>query len=160
MNLPAWTIEVVDPQHADAIALVHEAAREVRALYPDLVAAGTPLPGNAPAAAGSVYLLLRDAAGRAVASGALRPFDATTAEVRRMFVAGGQRRRGLARAILSALETHARALGYRRLVLETGCRQVAAIALYASAGFTRIAAFGPYADDPTSVCFEKPMTTP
>jgi ribosomal protein S18 acetylase RimI-like enzyme len=46
-------------------------------------------------------------------------------------------------------------------VLETGNRQVPAVRLYESSGFTRIPAFGIYANDPTSVCFAKtlPATT-
>ena len=149
------SIEAVDPLHDDAIALVHDAAREVWALYPDLVPPDAPLPGNAPAQPGDVYLLMRDATGRPVASGALRALDADTAEVRRLFVAADRRREGLARRVLTVLEAHATAQGRRRLVLETGCRQSAAIALYAACGYRRIAPFGPYVGDPTSVCFDK-----
>jgi putative acetyltransferase len=38
--------------------------------------------------------------------------------------------------------------------LETGNRQPEAIALYEGCGFARIAPFGVYVGDPTSVCFE------
>jgi hypothetical protein len=51
-------------------------------------------------------------------------------------------------------------LGYRQLVLETGVRQVPAIALYSRCGWRRIAPFGPYVGDPTSVCFGKALGPP
>ena len=43
----------------------------------------------------------------------------------------------------------------RRLVLETGVHQEAAIALYRRAGFAEIDCWGEYASSPTSICFEK-----
>jgi putative acetyltransferase len=52
------------------------------------------------------------------------------------------------------LIAEARRLGYRRLCLETGSRQPAAMSLYEGLGFGRIAPFGEYASDPTSVCYE------
>ena len=44
---------------------------------------------------------------------------------------------------------------YKVMRLETGNRQQPAMALYESFGFERIAPFGEYANDPTSVCYEK-----
>lgn len=90
-----------------------------------------------------------------MASGALRPIDARTGEIRRLFVTADRRRRGLASAVLAALEQHALELGYTRLRLETGDRQDPAVALYAARSSVRIDAFGCYANAPTSVCFEK-----
>ena len=82
------------------------------------------------------------------------------AEVRRMFVTAAVRRRGVARAVLVELERQAMLLGYRALRLQTGDRQPEAVALYAAAGYARIAPFGPYVDDATSVCFEKRFEVP
>jgi len=65
------------------------------------------------------------------------------------------RRGGLGRAILRALEETADGFGYKLMRLETGNRQVPAMALYASYGFTRIEPFGEYVNAPTSVCYEK-----
>ena len=65
------------------------------------------------------------------------------------------RRSGVARAVLARLESLARSLGFKLMRLETGYRQQPAMALYESAGFRKIPAFGEYANDPTSVCFEK-----
>lgn len=72
-----------------------------------------------------------------------------------MFVKSTARRAGIARALLQRLEEHAKSVGFTFLVLETGCRQIPAMALYRQYGFTRIAPFGSYQNDPTSVCFKK-----
>jgi ribosomal protein S18 acetylase RimI-like enzyme len=74
-------------------------------------------------------------AGRIVAIGALRRQDGITAELKRMRVNPGVQRCGFGRTVLRRLEERARELGYRRLVLDTTERQVAAIALYRSEGF-------------------------
>ena len=77
------------------------------------------------------------------------PFGAAlSAEVKRMFSVAAVRRRGYARAMLAHLEATARAAGAQAMVLETGTGQPEAIALYESAGYERIAAFGHYADSP------------
>jgi ribosomal protein S18 acetylase RimI-like enzyme len=84
----------------------------------------------------------------------VRAFDSsTTAEVKRMFVVPEVRGRGLAREMLAHLEQTAAAAGAEVMVLETGTLQPEAIALYESAGYTRIADFGHYRDSPISRCF-------
>lgn len=134
--------------------LLREAAVEARALYPELFAADAPWPDNPPTAGRGVYLVAYLDA-RPVACGALRPLDGDTVEVRRMFVTAAARRRGVARALLHALEYRAGQLAYTRMRLETGKRQAAAAALYEAYGFRRIPAFGEYRHDPFSICFEK-----
>lgn len=150
---PVRIIEV-DPQGSDALALLDEAAYEARLLYPELFVPGRPWPVNPPTPERGVYLVAY-ADGKPVACGALRPIDETVAEVRRMFVTTDLRRRGLAHAMLRELETRAAALGYTFMRLETGNRQLSAIALYEKLGFKRIEPFGQYVNDPLSVCFEK-----
>ena len=49
------------------------------------------------------------------------------------------------------------ALGYRRLLLETGTRQKPAAALYRAGGWRRIPPYGNFVGDPTSVCFGKTL---
>lgn len=93
--------------------------------------------------------------GEPVACGGVCRYDDGTAELRRMFVVPVARGRGLARQLLVALEEEARSLGYSAVRLETGNRQPDAIGLYESAGYGRIARYGPYVDDERSVCFEK-----
>ena len=76
-------------------------------------------------------------------------------EIRRMYVLKDYLRHGVARMILEALEREAARLHYTLMRLETGNRQAAAMRLYKSYGFTQIPPFGPYVDDPISVCYEK-----
>jgi GNAT superfamily N-acetyltransferase len=100
------------------------------------------------------FVIARDG-GRAVGCGALRRLDETTAELKRMYVEPDLRGRGIAREILDHLEAAARAMGIRRLVLETGIYQAEAIGLYRRAGFNPVRCWGEYEGVLTSVCFEK-----
>jgi putative acetyltransferase len=90
-----------------------------------------------------------------VACGGITRYDETTAEIVRMYVAPAARGRGLSRLVLAALEDEARRLRFDLVRLETGDRQPEAIRLYASSGFEPIPRYGPFVDDPRSVCFEK-----
>jgi GNAT superfamily N-acetyltransferase len=87
---------------------------------------------------GALLLLLDD--GRPVAGGAFRRYDNETAELKRMWTHSAHRRRGLARRMLTELETEAAARGYRRIYLTTGWRQPAATALYLATGYTELPA--------------------
>jgi putative acetyltransferase len=92
----------------------------------------------------------------AVGCGAVRLLDPETAELKRMYVSPARRGRGLGRRLVAALETEARALGVRRLILETGIRQTAALALYRATGFQPIPLYGEYLRSPeTSICLGK-----
>jgi len=96
--------------------------------------------------------------GTPVGCGALRILDAETAELKRMYVSPAVRGRGLGRRLVAALEAEARALGIRRLVLETGILQDAALALYRATGFHPIPLYGEYCLSPeTSVCLGKEL---
>ncbi len=153
------SIKVVDPQGNDAMALLKDAAIEARALYqPEASAGEVRWPTNPPTPPRGTYLVAY-VADVPIACGALRPIDGNTVEIRRMYVAKRARRRGIARAMLAALERVAGDLDYEVMQLETGNRQAAAIALYESCGFRRIPAFGDYVHDPTSVCFEKSIAS-
>jgi GNAT superfamily N-acetyltransferase len=79
------------------------------------------------------------------------------AELKRMFTTKAARGRGVARRMLTSIEESAREAGCHRLILETGDRQPEAIALYESAGYTRIADFGYYKDHADVLSFAKPL---
>lgn len=103
-------------------------------------------------------VVLAYAEDKPVACGCFKPFDATTVEVKRMFVEPAHRGRGISRQVLRELERWARELGYQRMVLETGDKQEEAIGLYESTGYTQTEKFGPYRDLPASICYEKKLT--
>ena len=97
--------------------------------------------------------------GTAVACGAFKKYADTTVEVKRMYTAPVARGRGLAGSVLRELETWAAELGYTRAVLETGKRQVAAMAFYPRLGYSVIESYGPYLGMDNSVCFGKGLGT-
>jgi GNAT superfamily N-acetyltransferase len=81
------------------------------------------------------FLILQEN-GVTVAGGALRRYDAVTAEVKRVWTSHRHRRRGLARRVMAELEAAALGLGYTRIHLTTGPRQPEARNLYLEAGYT------------------------
>ena len=82
--------------------------------------------------------------GAAVGCGGVA-FFSDYAEVKRMYVRDSARGQGVADAILARIEAEVRSAGLSLLRLETGERQVAAMRLYARAGFRECPAFGAYA---------------
>jgi GNAT superfamily N-acetyltransferase len=90
-----------------------------------------------------------------VATGGWRRLSADEAEIKRMYVAAGARRRGLARRMLTELERTAGAAGITRLLLNTGPEQPEAVALYVQAGYTAVPGFGHYACHPRALFYAK-----
>lgn len=147
----ALTIEPGDPVGRIARDLIAALCAEMSERY-----GAPPSPFSpAEAAAPRTAFLIAWLGGQPVGCGALRPFEEHIAEIKRMYVTPAGRRRGIARRILVELERQARGFGYRTIRLETGIRQPEAQRLYESLGYQRIGAFGPYVDNPTSVCYGK-----
>jgi len=140
---------------AAAMELVPLLNAEMLKLYPEV---GTPAHFRLDAdevADGRGAFLVAYSSKESLACGAIRRLDNHTAEIKRMYVKPPARRLGLARRILGALEEEARSLKVSKIVLETGSRQPEAVALYSSAGFSKIKAFEEYADHPLSVFMGK-----
>jgi GNAT superfamily N-acetyltransferase len=93
--------------------------------------------------------------GEEVACGGVCSYKGETAELRRMYVSRGARRRGIARALLGELEQAAGELGYGRLRLATGLGQPEALALYRSAGYELIPNYGAFAAESGNICLER-----
>lgn len=147
----ALTIEAADPVGDIARELIHALCSEMSERY-----GSPPSPFSlSEAAAPRTAFLLARLGGQPVGCGILRPFDGHTAEIKRMYVAPAGRRLGIARRILVELEQRAQEFGYRVIRLETGIRQPEAQRLYEALSYQRIANFGPYVGNPTSVCYEK-----
>ncbi len=84
--------------------------------------------------ADGVFLIARRG-DEVVGTGAFRPLDGDTVEVVRMSVRKDLRRRGIGRAILTALCHQALRRGYRKVILETTATWHDAIAFYQAFGF-------------------------
>ena len=150
-------IERVSPDAEESQRLVSELWREVDAIYGNTEPTSNELTGmDAP---GAVFLLAWNF-GEAIGCVALRPLSSEIAEVKRMYVQPAARRTGIARRLMEALEASARETGFTEVWLETGLGQPAAIRLYESLGYERIASFGEYASDPVSVCYGKKLVAP
>jgi putative acetyltransferase len=104
-----------------------------------------------------VTFVVARALGRTVGCGAVVRRGADWAEIRRMFVAQHVRGQNIGRDLLSRLESLACDAGCRILRLETGVKQVEAIALYRAAGFVETPAFGDYKPDPLSLFMAKEL---
>lgn len=151
------TITRADLNSDAARALITELNAELSGMYPEPGATHFGLdPAQVAEGHGAFLVMHRD--GTPVGCGAVRRIDADTAELKRMFVSPAVRGTGLGRRLVAALEAEALKLGVRRLVLETGTRQLAAIALYRATGFQPIPLYGEYVRSPeTSVCMGKEL---
>ncbi len=90
-----------------------------------------------------------------VACGAMKKYNDTTMEIKRMYTLESSRGKGLASIILAELEKWAAELGYQKCILETGIRQPEAIHLYEKNGYHLIANYDQYIGVSDSRCFEK-----
>ena len=88
-------------------------------------------------------LLLAEDAGAAIGCVALRPVDAASCEMKRLYVRPATQGRGLGRALVDRLLAEARALGYARVVLDTLPQMATAQRLYEKLGFRDIEPYRP-----------------
>ena len=102
------------------------------------------LPGEYAPPTGRLFLARRgDEAAGCVA---MRRLDASSGEMKRLYVREAFRRDRLGRTLAKLVISSAREQRYRRLLLDTLPKMQEAIALYRSLGFVER---GPYCDDPT-----------
>jgi GNAT superfamily N-acetyltransferase len=98
---------------------------------------------------GGTFLVGFDDDGAAVCCGGVKDLGDGAAEIKRMYVVPSARGRGVAGALLVALEDAARDLGHERARLDTGPKQPHAERLFRRAGYAEIADFN---DNPFA-CF-------
>jgi ribosomal protein S18 acetylase RimI-like enzyme len=144
------------PDSPDAVALIGELDAHLTAAYAVESRHGF-----------SVEKLVRDGVrffvarddGDAAGCGGVLLVGRDYAEVKRMYVRPAFRGRRIGQLMLDHLVEHARRHGLSLVRLETGIHQREAIALYERSGFRRIPPFGPYRDDPVSLCYEKRLAS-
>lgn len=149
------TITLEPADSPDAVALITELEDHLAPLYPVESRHGFSV--ERLLAEGVAFFVLRTD-GTPAACGGVKLYDGEYGEVKRMYVRPQFRGRGFARLILDRLADYTQAQGINVLRLETGIHQQEAVGLYESAGFYRIPPFGPYWDDPVSLCYEKRLT--
>ena len=106
---------------------------------------------------GMQYTMVAYQNDKAVGCGAIKPFDAESMEVKRMYTSREHRGQGIAISVLAALEAWAKELNYSFCVLETGINQPEAIKLYHKCGYERIPNYGQYQGVENSYCFRKKL---
>lgn len=152
---PSAVISRVDPFSPPARAMSDALWDEIQQRY----GFTAPNPVDPASFIGSAYgFWVATDEGHPVGSIALCPLDSPgAAELDVMYVTPGSRGKGLAQALLAALEDHARAAGVTLIRLRAGEPQPEALRFYAAAGFTPIPPFGKWVGDETARCFEKTL---
>lgn len=136
--------QVIDVSPLDAIAkplfdaLLIEYSTRYKAFRPDSLVSAAQELARYPAELfappeGAFVVIVHD--GETVGGGGFKRYDVQTAELKRMWTRADQRRRGVGRRIVEALEARAIRQGYRRVYMTTGFKQPEAKALYIRAGY-------------------------
>ena len=101
--------------------------------------------------------LVAEVGGVPAGCGAWRVYPPGGVEIKRVYVAPGCRRLGLAQALRGELEASAARAGHRSVVLNTGDKQPEAVALYGELGYVPVAGYGVYACSPDAVFLGKDL---
>lgn len=151
---PPLSIALEPADSADAALMIAHADAHAHALYPPESCHGTPVEDLLGA---HVRFWMARQGTRPMGCVALVIGNATTAEIKRLWVEEEARRQGVAGRLMRELLQTARTLGVEKLQLETGTRQPEAVSFYRSIGFHDRGPFGAYSDDPLSVFMEKSL---
>jgi GNAT superfamily N-acetyltransferase len=129
-----------------AVDLIAAMVAEMATLYGPIDGPGTPTArAEEMGPPHGMFLVGFDDDDSPVCAGGVKRLGDGVAEIKRMYVVPSARGRGVARALLTALEDAAHDLGYTTVRLDTGVHQPHAKALYASAGYREVA---DYNDNP------------
>ena len=138
-------IEFADAQvdAGEGGALAQAMRDEIAVIYNGLELDGDSMPRAGPSELSPPHgaFLVGSSAGMPVCCGGVKRLDHRTCEIKKMYVIPQQRGRGVARALLHALEAKARELGYTVARLDTGPKQLNARGLYESEGYAEIEDF-------------------
>jgi putative acetyltransferase len=146
----------VDPTSAGARRLIALSDACMGALYP---AESNHFESPEALAAANARFIGIHEAGQLIACGGVKLMDddGVYGEIKRVFVLPEHRGKGLARALMAALEIQLRRERLRLARLETGISQPEALALYRKLGYVDRKPFGAYRPDPLSVFMEKQL---
>lgn len=144
----------VDPWLPEVVELLWEMRRELDHIYGEVTISPPPQDEFLGPRAG--FLVVRYQ-GRMVGCGAIKPWDQSTAEVKRVYVTPSFRRKGIGRLIMDGLEGKAIELGYKKMFLETADRQRDALEMYSRLGYRRVPCHGNKHWKEWSVCLEKEL---
>jgi GNAT superfamily N-acetyltransferase len=133
-----------DVEEVRRLVLLHAAARIATPGVEHMQADAAALPGPYQPPRGGLWLARASGAtNEGIGCVALRPLDARSAEVKRMYVDVAWRGRGVGRALMERLINEARARGYETLRLGTLDDMADAQSLYRSLGFAPISRYRP-----------------
>ena len=152
--MPAF-ITAERPDTPDALLVINELQTHLESFYPPESRHGFSVE-RLIAEAVAFFVLRAD--GRPAGCGGIKLVGREYGELKRMFVRPEFRGAGFGEMLVEHLAAHALAHGVTLLRLETGIHQQAAIRLYERLGFRRIPPFGPYTNDPVSLCYEKRLS--
>jgi DNA-binding MarR family transcriptional regulator/predicted GNAT family acetyltransferase len=154
LNRDQLDIRPADPDSPEAIACLTAYFNELAARIPGLDMGKFPVPdpGADSYRPPQGRFLVAWSDDLPVACVSLRPLDATTAEVKRLWVHDSARGQGLARRLMAAIEDEARAMGHSSLKLDTNSILTEAVDLYRATGWTATA---PYTTPPADIWLEK-----
>ena len=144
------------PDTPDAMLLINELQTHLESFYPPESRHGFSVERLI---ADSVAFFVLRADGHPAGCGGIKMVGRDYGELKRMFVRPQFRGAGFGEMLVERLAAHALAHRVSLLRLETGIHQHAAIRLYERLGFYRIPPFGPYTNDPVSLCYEKRLET-
>ena len=141
----AYVVRAVEDERDVAevrrLVLAHAAARATTPGVEYMRADAERMPGPYVPPRGGLWLAEHEGVG--IGCVALRPLEASVAEVKRMYVDEAWRGRGVGRALMETVVREARERGYATLRLGTLEDMKAAQALYASLGFRPISRYRP-----------------
>ncbi|VWC55422.1 GCN5-like N-acetyltransferase [Burkholderia aenigmatica] len=146
------TIAFESPDQPDVIALIADLDAYQDTLYPPESRHALDIASLKQC--NVLFAVARDGEGNAIGCGAI-VLNPEFGELKRMFVSPRGRGQGVARKLMTMLESRAIDSGCKVIRLETGPYQPEALALYASAGYQHREPFGDYTDDPLSVFMQK-----
>jgi putative acetyltransferase len=107
---------------------------------------------------GLKYVVVAYEGDKAVGCGAIKHFADDVMEVKRMYVHPDARGQGVATLVLRELENWTTELSYKKCLLETGVKQLEAVALYRKNAYEVVPNYGQYEGMENSICFEKTIS--